>query len=179
VLWVYLAALVVGGGVIGLQFVFAAGHGDVDLHHDVDHTGGGEAASIFLSSRFWTFALLAFGLVGTLLTFFRLAHLPLALALSIGSGLSAGLFAAFTMRALKRSATTSVSTTEAVGKTGRVILPCAKDKVGKVRVSLKGNSVDLLAMTDEAEIPIGQQVLIDELRGDIAHVTLAPRELTE
>lgn len=177
-LWIYLAALVVGGGVIALQLVFAAGHGDVDLHHDVDHAGG-EAASIFLSSRFWTFGLLAFGLVGALLSMFHLAGVPLALTLSIASGVVSGLFAALAMRALKRSTTSSASIEEAIGKTGRVILPCAKGKVGKVRVSVKGTTVDLLAMTDEEEIPIGRHVVIDEVRGDIAHVSPAPRELTD
>ena len=72
----YLAALIVGAGTLLLQLF---GSGDADAGQDLDHAaadadadadaGGGHAhgvsgfVPIFLSLRFWTFGLLAFGLV--------------------------------------------------------------------------------------------------------------------
>ena len=61
----YLAALLAALGVFVLQLAF--GHHDAGgLGHDAGHDGGHEAGtwSLFASTRFWTFALLAFGLVG-------------------------------------------------------------------------------------------------------------------
>lgn len=176
-LYVYLAALVVGGGIIATQVFFSHdAHGGAG--HDV-HGHDGGAASIFLSSRFWTFAFLAFGLVGVLLTFFQLAGPTLGIALSSGSGLAAGCFAALAFRALRRSAGDGGSMAETVGKVGRVLLACGRGRVGKVRLSMKGQTIDLLATTDEDEIAAGQRVMVHEIRGDIAHVMPAPRELTE
>jgi membrane protein implicated in regulation of membrane protease activity len=184
VLWVYLAALIVGAGTIVMQLVFA-GHGDAgghdvggghDASHDASHDVG--AWSIFLSARFWTFAFLAFGMVGALITTFGFAGTTFTLLLAIASGLAAGLVAGFTFRALRHAnASTSASLDETVGQIGRVLLPCAKGKVGKVRLELKGQSVDVLATTGDDEIAIGKRVVIEEVRGGIAHVTRAPEEL--
>lgn len=184
-LWVYLAALIVGAGTIVIQLVFAGHDADAGGHdvggghdgsHDAEHDVG--AWSIFLSARFWTFALLAFGMVGALITFLALAGTTFTLALAIGSGVLAGLVAGFTFRALRRTqATTSVSLDEAIGQMGRVLLPCAKGRVGKVRLQLKGQDVDVLATTADEEIAIGKRVVVEEVRGGIAHVTHAPDEL--
>jgi len=181
VLWVYLAALIVGAGTIVIQLLFA-GH-DAGAHdvggahgHDAAHDAG--AWSIFLSARFWTFALLAFGMVGALVAGFGLAGRLLTLFLAIGSGLCAGLVAGFTFRALRHTqASTTASLEETVGQVGRVLLPCAKGKVGKVRLELKGQSVDVLATTGDEEIAIGRRVVVEDVRGGIAHVTRAPEEL--
>jgi membrane protein implicated in regulation of membrane protease activity len=184
VLWVYVAALIVGAGTILMQLVFAGhdaggGHdvgGAHDASHDAEHDVG--AWSIFLSARFWTFALLAFGMVGALITAFGFAGTTLTLLLALASGLAAGFVAGLTFRALRRAnASTSASLEEAVGQVGRVLLPCSKGKVGKVRLELKGQSVDVLATTGDDEIAIGKRVVIEEVRGGIAHVTRAPEEL--
>src|SRR5262245_53760856 len=121
---VYLAALVVGAGAALLQLVLAdhgGGH-DVDGHPD-DVSG----AAIFLSARFWTYAALAFGMVGSLLTFLHLARSPATLTLALASGVSAGLFASLTFRALRSSSSSSsAALNDAVGQLARVLLPCAK-----------------------------------------------------
>lgn len=184
-LWVYIAALIVGAGTILVQIVFAGHDADAGAHdvggghdtaHDASHDVG--AWSIFLSARFWTFAFLAFGMVGALITFFAFAGTTFTLLLAVASGLVAGLVAGFTFRALRRAtATTSASLDETVGQVGRVLLPCSKGKVGKVRLELKGQSVDVLATTDNEEIEIGMRVVVQEVRGGIAHVTRAPEEL--
>jgi membrane protein implicated in regulation of membrane protease activity len=174
----YLAALVVGVGLLGVQLVLAAaGDAHAEVHAGA-HGHDDSNAAIFLSARFWTYALLAFGMVGVPLHYFDLAPRTGTIVLAILSGLAAGLFASLTFRALRRSgATTTAALEESVGQIGRVILPCAQGKVGKVRVTLKGNAVDALATTDELEIASGRRVVVAEVRGGILHVTTAPEEL--
>ena len=121
--WVYIAALVIGAGVLLVQAVM--GHeGDGGDH---DHDGDGE--TIFLSPRFWTFLALAFGLSGMLMTVFNLAPAMVVLAIASGSGLASGAFAAFVLRALKRGQVSSVSSagtnTGARATTGEVTWPLA------------------------------------------------------
>lgn len=183
-LWVYLAALIVGLGTIAIQLAMA-GHGG-DVHdadaggHDVHHAGDGDAAwAVILSVRFWTFALLAFGVSGSLLTAASLAGSTSTLVIAIVAGLLAGLGAGLTFRALRRSTATSSASLaqDAVGQLGRVLLPCGNGRVGKVRLQLKGQAVDVLAMTAGEEIAIGRRVIVEEIRGDIAQVVVAPDEL--
>ena len=185
-LYLYLAALIIGAGTILLQIVLAsAGHGgdvhDFDGHgHDVAHDHDASTWSIFLSSRFWTFLLLAFGLVGSALAVFGLAGTLLTAVLAIVSGILAGLLAALTFRALKRSqATGTASLDDAVGQIGRVLLPCEKGKIGKIRLSIKGQSVDVMAMTTDESIDVGRRAVVQEVRGGIAQVTRTPEELDE
>jgi membrane protein implicated in regulation of membrane protease activity len=182
VIVVYVAALVIALGVVAVQLLAGDGHGGAALHDaaadaHADHDGA-SAASLFLSTRFWTFALLALGLVGTLLTFFQLASVPAVVVLATVSGVLSGLFAALVFRVLRRSdASTRATLDEAVGTIGRVLVPCAKGRVGKVRVTVKGATVDLLAMTDAPDIESGAPVLVAAIEGGIAKVERAPKEL--
>jgi membrane protein implicated in regulation of membrane protease activity len=182
---VYLASLIVALGVLVLQIAFG-GKGDVDGHadaagaHDLaaDHPDDFNLSNLLASTRFWIFALLAFGLSGSLLALFALAG-PIAIfLLALGAGIASGALAAYSLRALRRGSTsTSVHAREAVGRTGRLLVACGKGRVGQVRVTLKGQSVDLVAATDEAEIARGEQVLVDDVDGDVAHVSRSPREI--
>jgi membrane protein implicated in regulation of membrane protease activity len=186
---IYIAALIVGGGAIAVQLLMSAGgdadadvQGDVDA--DADHSGHGHHAGdgsgilpIFLSLRFWTYALLAFGLVGTLLWYLGLAPEPVTAVVAAVMGLSSGFTASWLFRALARSETGASS--DAVGQVGRVLLPCAKGRRGKVRIQLHGQTLDVLATTDEEELPAGSAVLVEEMRGEVAHVSPAPADFLE
>jgi membrane protein implicated in regulation of membrane protease activity len=182
---VYLFALVVSLGVLLVQIVMGArgGHqGDVGHGHGhhAGHAVEGEEAiwTLFLSLRFWIFAALGFGLSGTLMHVFALAHPILAFFIASGAGLTSGLFATLAFRLLRRgSAATEVRSSVAVGKVGRVVVPCGQGLTGKVRVEVAGSSVDLMATTDEEAIPRGEAVLVEELRDGIAHVSRRPAEL--
>ncbi len=178
---VYLIALLVGLGILLAQIVIGSGDGHGG------HGGGGhgngepiadDAVALFLSSRFWIFFSLAFGLSGSLLTFFALAPSSIVAVIASLGGLASGLFAALAFRAARRlSVSTSASASEAIGSMGRVLVPCAKGKVGQVRIALKGQTVDLMATTDEEEIARGDEVLIEDMRGEVAHVSPRPHEL--
>lgn len=183
---VYLAPLVVGLGVLLLQVVLGPhGHGaDHDAlspdHGDSKDGASGEAglAGILLSVRFWIFAALAFGLSGSLINALALAG-PLATALiAAGAGVASGAFAVLAFRTVTRgSLSTTPLASEAVGQTARVLVPLAKGQVGQVRIQIKGNSVDMMATTDEDELARGEAVLVEDVNGGVARVSRRPAEL--
>jgi membrane protein implicated in regulation of membrane protease activity len=191
---VYLAALILGLGVLLLQFVMPGadadgahapelgGHGDIDAHHDVGghHGGHGDghsdwgAIAIFISFRFWTFGLMAFGFVGTLLHFLKLAGHVTSLTAAVLVGLLCGFLASFAMRAIARSQTSSGGEAdEAIGQIGRVLVPLERGKHGKIRIEVNGRLIDLLATTDDEQLEGGATVMVEEMRGTTAHVSRA------
>jgi membrane protein implicated in regulation of membrane protease activity len=181
----YIAALIIGLGVLSLSF-FMGGHdadagadGDAGADADGDHDHGhghaeAGAIAVFLSLRFWTFGLLAFGLVGTILHFLQLAGglvTPLAAGLM---GLASGLLAAYTFRLLERTQSSSgAEARDAIGQVGRVLVPIERGKRGKIRIAVRGQTVDLLASTDDERLRDGDQVVVEEIRGTTAHVSRA------
>lgn len=162
---------------------------DADAHADVHadlhgghggHGGHGDGGflPIFLSLRFWTFTLLAFGLSGSLLHYLDLAASPVTLGVALGLGLFSGLLASLAFRALGRSEVSSAATSgDAIGQVGKVLLPVGKESRGKVRIELKGQTVDLIATTDEDRLEPGQLVMIEDIRETTAHVSPVPPEL--
>lgn len=187
---VYLGALVASLGILVLQLVL--GGKDVDAAaHGLDHEGldgnhlGKDLAqadagvvALFASTRFWIFAALGFGLSGSLIHYLALAGVVATAIIAGGAGLSSGLFAALAFRAVRRaSVSTTAQTAGAAGRVGKVLVACSPGKVGQIRVELVGSSVDLMATTDEEEIPRGADVLVVEVRGEVAHVAKRPTEL--
>jgi membrane protein implicated in regulation of membrane protease activity len=183
---VYLAALVAALGVLGVQIVMAGhgGHqGDVGHagHAHGDQGNGGTAGfwTVVLSLRFWTFTALGFGMSGTLLHFVASSTPPpVILAVAVAAGLASGVFAALVFRAVRSaSAGTETRASLAVGRVGRVVVPCGRDVRGQVRIEIAGSSVDLVATTDEDAIARGEAVLVEDLREGVAHVSKRPGEL--
>jgi membrane protein implicated in regulation of membrane protease activity len=187
---VYLAALVLGLGVLLLQFVMPGGngdgahapelggHGELDLHHDGGDGGGHHvdlgAIAVFLSLRFWTFGLTAFGFVGTLLHYLQLAAPALSLGTASAVGVMSGFLASFAMRAIARSQTSSGGEADdAVGMIGRVLVPIERGKRGKVRIEVRGHHVDFIATTDDEKLEDGATIMVEEMRGTTAHVSRA------
>jgi membrane protein implicated in regulation of membrane protease activity len=189
---IYLAALVLGLGTLTLQFVLAHAGGadgdadadgvdDLSTDGDAEHAleagshgglahGAMDTVGVFLSMRFWTFALMAFGMVGSLLHYLDLSGFGLSLALSIASGLVSGLTAALIFRALKGSISSAMGQDDTVGKMAKVTVPLRKGSLGKVRVVVKGKQVDMLATTDAESIQTGDEVVVVEFRGEHAFV---------
>ena len=188
---VYLAALVIGLGVLLVQLAFGGRGGNHDFGHagghlpgsghDLargDHVGDDGPLALVLSFRFWIFALLGFGLSGSLIHYLQLAGPAVAAIVAGAAGIGSGAFAALVVRAVTRgAASSSVNLSEAVGREARVLVACAKGRNGQVRIALRGQSVDLLASTDEESIARGEPVLIEEVRDGVAQVSRRPREL--
>jgi len=185
--YLYLFALIVGGVLLGASILLGGDHdadadadldvdADVDADADADHgadhghdVGGHGGADFFLwsfrSIRFWTFFLAFFGLTGLALPWLGLVDTPwLGLGLAVGMGGLTGLGAAAVLRALGTDETANVaSSSDYVGKTARVVLPVRKGGVGKVRVQLRGTTVDVLATTDEEAFSSKDEAMIIEM----------------
>ena len=158
--------------------------GDADVDADVEADGGldkdigghGDISGflfLFLSLRFWIFFLAFFGLTGLTLTMLDLVGSQwVGLALAIGMGLGTGLGATSLIRMLgTETSGKAVTSKDYIGKTARVVVPFGSEGVGKVRVDIKGSSVDLLATGLEDEDYDGkEEVLIVEMDGPRARV---------
>jgi membrane protein implicated in regulation of membrane protease activity len=185
---VYVGSLLFGGLLIAAS-LFGAGH-DTDVHGgDAGHGHSGDGhdqstASALLSLfglRFWSFGSAFFGLTGLVL---HLIGGPVVAAMTPliagGVGAAAGLGASTTFRALARDTIGQVQGASAlVGREGRLLLPVARAQRGKVRMSVPGGGhVDLIAESDDdAALDAGAEVLIVDVRGNVAVVERAPAAL--
>ena len=186
---VYVGSLLFGGVLIAASF-FGAGH-DADVHvGDAGHGDSGDgghdqsSASAILSLfglRFWSFGSAFFGLTGVVLHLIGGPALAVAAPLiSGGVGVVAGLGASTAFRALARDTIGQVKGASAlVGREGRLLLPVARTQRGKVRMPVPGGGhVDLLAESDDDDaLDAGVEVLIVEVRGNVAIVERAPAAL--
>lgn len=180
--FVYLAALVVGGVlVVGSLVTGLDDHeldADADGELDADADGAADVWLPFASLRFWTFVLAFGGLTGTLLTFFALAPPWLTAVLALGVGWVCGAGVSWAIRRLRRDEISSeVREADYVGASARVLLPVGRGRTGKVRVEVRGRSVDAIAETeDEGELPLDGEVLVYDVRED--GVLLVTRRVT-
>jgi membrane protein implicated in regulation of membrane protease activity len=179
---VYVGSLLFGGLLIAASF-FGGGH-DADVHGgDAGHGDGHDqsTASAWLSLfglRFWSFGSAFFGLTGLVL---HLVAGPVLAAVAPliagGIGVASGLGASTAFRALARDTIGQVrGATALVGREGRLLLPVARTQRGKVRMPVPGGGhVDLLAESDDDDaLDAGAEVLVVEVRGNVAVVERAP-----
>jgi hypothetical protein len=190
-IYAYVFALVLGSILLGASFLLGGDHdGDhdvdggaeahVDAHvdHDLDaHAEAGHDAhgdlggffGIFASMRFWTFFAAFFGLTGVVLDGFDLTAELVALGLSVGVGFVTGWLAVTLISRLSANDTgIAAGVGDYVGKSGELLIGAAPGRLGKIRIELKGTTVDVLALTDDEPLAKGTQALILEMRGDKA-----------
>ncbi|HRJ25948.1 MAG TPA: NfeD family protein [Fimbriimonadaceae bacterium] len=180
-LGIYLTAAIIG--VVLILVSLLGGHGDhgsdSDAGHETDHseTADGHHSSFvewlpFLSLRFWTYFCGGFGLIGTLLTMLKMAGPTTTFNLSLGMGLGLGLLVWLTMKWATRSEVgRSVATDDLVGKTGRVLVACRPGQMGKVRIEVRGDWIDLMALDEGlGTLEIGEEVIVTRLENSVAHV---------
>ncbi|MEZ4451140.1 MAG: hypothetical protein R3B09_16800 [Nannocystaceae bacterium] len=123
--------------------------------------------------RFWSFAFTFFGLTGLVLGALAISDDPhLVLGLSAAVGVVTGVLAHVILGGLARGETsTAADERDFVGKTGRVLHPFGAGDLGKVRLTIKGTTVDVLARTDEADpFAAGEAALIIHMHDTIAAV---------
>lgn len=175
-IYLYLFATIAGGAVVGASLLGGdKSTGDVDSSGGKDlaytHGDSGGVLLLFLSLRFWSFFLAFFGLTGLVLDGFGLLPSVITLVIALGAGLIAGLGVSWSVRALaSTSSNSAVSVADYVGKSAKVLVPVSKASAGKIRLQLKGNTVDLLAFTDEEALSTGEEVLVVEVDGTRARV---------
>ncbi len=191
VLTIYLAALIFGLGMFAVQLFASSdvhdpggpGEGSELVHGGAFHGEHGGAAhagwtDIFLSLRFYMFAAIGFGAVGAPVTWLEASSAVLTLVVALATGIGIGSLAALGFRVLGRETLSSdARAEELIGQVGRVLLACEKGKKGKVRLTVRGQIVDVLATTDEPRLPPGSGVIVQEVHAQRVHVCAAPSEL--
>jgi membrane protein implicated in regulation of membrane protease activity len=183
----YLIALLVGGFLLALS-MFGGGHdadadvsADADVDADADIDGGHDgfdAALAWLpvaSLRFWTFFAAFFGLTGLVLDLGKLTGPWLGLGLATGVGYLCGASMTAIVRRLRRERVdSSLSADDCVGETARVVLPVSSGRAGKIRLEIKGRTIELVAETDEeSELAVGQSCMVYEIKDGHAVVARA------
>ena len=178
----YVFAAVLGGVLLGASVL-----GGLTDHGDGEVTTDSAAYAYHVSSAFklfslrtWTYVLGFGGLVGVLLR--TVAHVPepVAGALAVGSGAGAGVIAQVLFARIARASPPgTVVHRELVGRSGGVVVPFAKGSTGKIRVTVQGADVDVLAITDD-DTPFENHddVLVVDLRDGNAVVTRNPGSRT-
>ncbi len=195
----YLATMIFGGILVGASMLFGGEDAavdadldadvdvdldvdvdaDVDVSHDVGdmvaHAGGAASDALwlpFLSLRFWTFALMSFGMTGTLLHFLvgiTAIVLPLAIVMGLGIGTSAS----YVFKRLKTDTVTAETRIEQyIGVEARVLLTVGPERQGKIVIDSLAGQIELMASTlDPKDIPRGSRVLIANVKDGRADVT--------
>jgi membrane protein implicated in regulation of membrane protease activity len=192
IIYVYIAALVLGGCLLCASMFL--GHHDAeaspDLHVDGDvhaaadadgHLEAGHGASLsdfwipFVSVRFWIFFLCFFGLTGSVFSLFHLAGKWPVLILALAVGVATGLAAVLIIKYLRTHEVGQAPTEEDLkGLEGVLLLPLAPGTKSKVRLDLHGQTVDLVAVSDEPDsIETGRRVVVIDIRDNQAVVVSA------
>lgn len=155
-----------------------AAHPSLDGEPQPTQAGLHSWAGIFMSLRFYMFAAIGLGLVGAPVTAFELSPPGLTLAVALLTAFGVGTLASFGFRWLGRETLSSGATeTELVGHVGRVLVACGKGRRGKVRLTVRGQTLDFVATTDEPWIEPAMAVIVESVVGGNVHVCAAPSEL--
>ncbi len=149
------------------------------LAHDgaADHGGVAGLFSAFLSLRFWMFFLAFFGLTGLVLDGLDIVqNTTVTLALAIAMGITTGEVTVYVFRRLAHSETsTAAGAHDYVGKSGRVLIGFGGGTLGKLRLTLKGTTVDVLATSDEERpFAVGEEALVIQMNDTTAVVARVP-----
>lgn len=193
-IYLYLFSFALGG-VLLLASIFlgdkdSGGHdspGDSDaeagpnqgIDHGVADSHGSVAGlfTAFLSLRFWMFFLAFFGLTGLVLDGLDLLESsPVALAISLVMGLVTGQVTVAVFRSLSASETsTAAGPGDYIGKSGRVLVGFGPGSLGKLRLTLKGTTVDVLATSDDERPFIsGDEAMVIQMNDTTAMVARVP-----
>ena len=151
----------------GVDHDFAGDHGDAGEHPD---HGGHHGAT-------WFFGVITFRTVVAAVTFFGLTGMSArtngidavpSLAIALLGGFTAMYAVYWMMRQLHRlHADGSVRIDRAVGMTGSVYLrvPASHQGAGKIQLNLQNRTVELIAWTEQAELPTGASVVVTKVVG--------------
>ncbi|MCW5836884.1 MAG: hypothetical protein KIS78_31110 [Labilithrix sp.] len=189
-LTLYLVGLVAGGLLLVVSLLSFGETDDGELEADTDVHEGGEGGVAHVSDaalallvlpvaslRFWTFLLTFGGLAGTLATLAGVGAVGAALTAGL-VGYAAGVGATGLVRWLGKTQVSSTLSRDAcVGATGVVLLPVGRETLGRVRVRLDEQMLDLDAVTDdERELAVGHTAVVYEMRDDGVVLVTGTRE---
>lgn len=147
-----------------------------DVGHDFAHDGGHHGAEHHHGST-WFFGVVTFRTIVAALAFFGLTGLAAeasdlpsvtTLVVAVAAGLGAMYAVHWLMQLLYRlRAEGNVRIERAVGQLGTVYLkiPGGRQGAGKVHLNLQNRTVELLAVSSEAELPTGARIMVTRVVG--------------
>lgn len=150
--------------------------GGIEVSHDVaDGLAAGDFWLAFVSLRFLTYFSGIFGIFGVALTLWSDLAAGVVLTTSLAAGLVLGYGGSLAFRMLKAEGETSgVTTRDYVGALGRTLVGIRASQPGKVRVSIKGDTIDMIALSEgDKDIAPGEEIVVVGLEGD--RVRVAPK----
>jgi hypothetical protein len=170
------------GGILLLLGMLGHGHdadvhdlhlgsgGDTDISHDFGH--GFMSSLPFFSLRFWAYGLTAFGIIGIVLRLMGGLAPGVVTALAIVSGLIAGWGVVATLRLLDRSSVNSSATVmDLIGMEAQVVVAIRGTNPGRIRLSVKGEVLDLMAISEAIQdLEPGTSVIVAAIENDRARV---------
>ncbi|WP_165953249.1 NfeD family protein [Deinococcus sp. S9] len=158
---IYLLCLIVGGGLLVLSLL-GGHHGDLSGHGldhgmDTDHPDAGDLASWFSLRALVSFAAF-FGLAGVMGGLAGLSG-PGRLVVALVTGLAVGALTAFAFRLARSRGEVGAAAGRLVGRTGKVLVPPAPGRPGKVVLTVAGQIEHLLARSDDP-LSAGDAVIV-------------------
>jgi len=164
-LTLYIVSAAVAGALVILSLLGADHGADHDLHFDhAEHdAGGGHGRWIpFFSFRFYTYFFAGLGATGLLIHYLANVDPTVTLWLALSVGLFAGLSVSILIRLLRVGETTSgTSDQDVLGIEAQVLVAVRGKSPGRIRCTIKGDSIDYLAVSDEEQpIEPGSTVII-------------------
>lgn len=135
----------------------AGAHVDFNAEHGYDgdiEVSVGRRFNPFVSFKFYTFGLAFFGLTGVLFTALNLVESSaLVLAVSLATGLGAGLGMAYVLYRLNASAgSQGVTSNDYAGLPAKIMLPVGAGRTGKARMSIKGQIIEMPARAADDDV---------------------------
>jgi membrane protein implicated in regulation of membrane protease activity len=164
-LTLYIVSAAVAGVLILLSLM-GADHGvehEVHFEHDSDHDTGHQGHWLpFLSIRFYTYFFAGLGLTGLLLHWLTQTPANLVLWLSLGVAVFSGFSVSIFVRILRKGETTSATReNDVLGREAEVLVTIRGTTPGRIRCTVKGDTIDYLAVTDEPQpIEAGTSVIV-------------------
>lgn len=178
----YWICLLLGGGIVVLQFLASAVGLDHDAPHDVPGHGTLSEGLNLFSIRALSAGIAFFGLGGVAAMKFGLpSFLVASVALVLGALAMAGV--ALLLRGMTRlESDQTFRLAAAVGHSGEVYLsiPESRSGTGKIHITLQERVMELDAITPDEGIPTGSRVLvIDTIAPATVIVVSQPRILED
>ncbi len=208
-LTLYLTLLIVGGFFVGMSSIMGGGDHEIDhdldgdgipdgdldhdVDHDVDHDGDGDSDHDhsmgindiswympILSFKFWTFFATTTGMSGSILTFLGKKELLTAL-ISFPFGFLAGYLISYTIKKLRSNKTnSSITMADYEGQVAKVVIPFEKGERGKISMNIKGELLEMIALSESDEsFEKDQTCIILEVKDNYCVVTPANSKYLE
>lgn len=126
----------------------------------------------FLSIRFWIYFAATFGVTGLALTFFKASQEPATLIASLITAAFVATVGSGIWRVLNRSQIdTSTKSKDFLGVSGKLSVATRQGSLGRVRLSVKGEWIDLTAISETgSDIEAGEEVVVVGIDGTNAKV---------